>query len=77
MKYIVDPDGNYTGGFEGVDIPGDWIEISVSNLPPHGRCRFVDGTWLDMRLYEEERQDAYMKTWAFLVTSSTRTTKVS
>ncbi len=43
-KYFVYPEGDYLGGFSGVEPPEGSIE--VADAPPHGLCRWVDGAWV-------------------------------
>lgn len=52
-KYYVDIDGNYLGGFDGVRPPSGSLE--VPNPPEDGRSKWVDGSWGDPVLSNEEQ----------------------
>ncbi len=45
IKYFVDPDGIYLGGFDGVEPPVGVVEVPVP--PDHGLQRRVGGVWVD------------------------------
>jgi hypothetical protein len=59
MKYYVDEQGSYIGGFDG-SVPDGGVE--VSNPPNDGRQKFVDGQWQELPAsvtYAENRANEY------------------
>ena len=57
IKYFVDSEGNYLGGFDGSKPPKDSIEVSC---PAHGLDTWNGVKWIPhVRPYAESRIDEY------------------